>query len=279
MRTKTLCSFIALLSAAGLAACGVPPEGEPIDRVEQAAQPGMTPVEQLPLIDKIPEGDLPPGFDERRGWSEYRLPDGKRALFLTRGESVPEADPGVRTAQSSVNLNPVSDTWFEHQVTGAVVDYGRSCELRVNNANTSASQHAVLRFAIPGSVTCTTITDARLTLVTAQLPAGGNLVVAAQKPNQGWNQGGTGLAGCSSCSVTTAGGAAFNPPTALSTVASVNVTSACTRYQWTITSLVQSWCGSGVNNGVLMTGTSGAATVNFHSLDSSTNRPLLTIVY
>ena len=238
----------------------------------------MTPVEQLPLLDKIPEGDLPPGFDERRGWSEYRLPDGKRALFLTRGETVPEADP-VRTAQSSVSINPISDTWFEHLVTGAVVDYGRSCELRVNNTNTSASQHALLRFSIPTTVTCTTITDARLTLTTAQLPAGGNLVVAAQRPSQTWTQGGTGFAGCSSCNVTTNGGAAFNPPSPVSTIASANVTSACTRYQWAITSLVQSWCGSGVNNGVLMTGTSGAATVNFHSMDSSVNRPLLTIVY
>jgi len=249
--------------------------------------------EELPLLDAVPENELPPGFDESRGFTEYRLRDGHRvAIISAMSAREPEALPaeaGRQTqALSSVTVLPSQDTWAR-RTPAATTDFGKSCELRVNNiliANANEYNLALLKFPIPTVVTCGTILSAKLLLKTAQNPStGATLVVFPHRITQPWVPGVTGAAGCASCGVTSGVAAAFGLPPFTVLNAPVPVKDRCTTYSWDITPMVAGgagWCSApGTNHGVLMAGRNGVVTVSFHSSESlvAADRPRLVITY
>jgi hypothetical protein len=287
-----LVNQLAGAAIAGLVACACASaanEGSGSPGSSSDAAPGAPRASELPLLDAVPENELPPGFDEKRGFAEYRLPDGHHVAVISA------ADPALDAAESDIakqsqalttTLAPSQDTWARRTAAGTT-DFGRSCELRVNNIAAGGSEldMALLRFTIPASVTCGTIVSAKLTLKTAQNPAtGSTLVVFPHRITQNWAAGITGLAGCASCSVASGAAAPFQLPASTLLNTGVSVNRPCTSYTWDVTPFVTGgggWCALPAQNfGVMMGGRNGTAVVSFHSNEAPTaERPRLVIVF
>jgi hypothetical protein len=250
---------------------------------------------EIPLLDAVPDKELPRDFDETLPFMEYRLRDGRHVVIISALKPGSDAatsdvagDVGQQSeALSSVTAFPSQDTWVRRN-GAATVDHGRSCELRVNNivAAPATANMALLRFPIPTIVTCATIVSANLLLTTAQNPAGGNtLVVFPHRIQQPWVPGPTGFLGCTTCNVTTGASAAFPLPPFAALNIGVPVNQPCTTYSWNILPLVAGgagWCAApGTNYGVLMGGRNGTAVVSFHSNEAPAagTRPRLVITY
>lgn len=251
--------------------------------------------EDVPVIDAVPEDGLPAGLELENGYAQYQLPDGRRVVVVAADESAPhEPEPvqgddeiGASEQALSSTLGPTADTWARVTPAGST-DFGRSCELRVNNIVTAPNSErnmALLRFTLPPIVTCATISSATLQMKTAQAPTGGlTLVVFPHRITSPWNPGTSGASTCSSCNVATGSSAAFQVPSFTTVNSPVPVNSACTTYNWDVTSLVQGgggWCfAPGNNHGVLMGGRNGVVTVKFHSSEApAADRPKLVIVF
>ncbi|HKO50088.1 MAG TPA: DNRLRE domain-containing protein [Polyangiaceae bacterium] len=268
-------------------------EGPAAPAAPAAGEAKAATAEDLPLLEAVPENELPPGFDESRGFAEYRLRDGHRVAIISAVNSPAEA-PAAQDAVGSqaqaltTTVPAIRDTWVRRTAAGTT-DFGRSCELRVNNIlNSTASEFnlALLQFPIPTVVTCATIISARLFLKTAQNPStGATLVVFPHRITQPWAPGQTGAAVCSSCYVTSGAPAAFGLPPFTPLNVPVPVNRPCTTYSWDITPMVAGgagWCAAPVSNrGVLMAGRNGVVTVNFHSNEAlaAGDRPRLVITY
>jgi hypothetical protein len=280
----------------GLIACACATEvvSEPSNETSDLPAVSASGQKEIPLLDAVPDKELPAGFDDSLPYMEYRLRDGRHVVIISAlkpGSDTVTSEVSGDVAQQSEALTatvfPSQDTWVRRN-GGAAVDFGRSCELRVNNivAAPATANMALLRFAIPTVVTCATIVSANLLLTTAQNPAGGNtLVVFPHRINQPWVPGPTGFLGCATCNVTTGAAQAFAVPPFTTFNPGVPVNQPCTTYNWNITPLVAGgagWCAAPATNyGVLMGGRNGTAVVSFHSNEAPAagSRPRLVITY
>ncbi|HKO53653.1 MAG TPA: DNRLRE domain-containing protein [Polyangiaceae bacterium] len=258
--------------------------------------PGASAEKEIPLLDTVPDKELPAGFDETLPYMEYRLRDGRHVVIVSALKPGSDAAPSEvkgeaaqqSAALSTVNVFPSQDTWVRRTAANTV-DFGRSCELRVNNILNTASPNldmALLKFPIPTVVTCGTIVSATLLLTTAQNPAGGNtLVVFPHRIYQPWVPGPTGFLGCNTCAVSTGAAQPFGLPPFGPLNPGVPVNQPCTTYSWSILPLVAGaggWCAAPATNfGVLMAGRNGTAVVSFHSNEAPAagSRPRLVITY
>lgn len=287
MRTSSLFC----LSLLGLIATGdafaASSDGFRIDAAAPAsscALPGARAVQHIPELGELLDNQ-PRDFDSERGWSEYRLEDGKRALFLTLGDSDADLLSGDRTSPAaSASLMPAKDTWTTLNSAGARVDFGRSCELQVNNKNSTAApaRQALLQFNIPTGVTCSTITSARLILKTGDNKPASPMRVGTYMLTSAFTPGVTGYSSCSTCKITTGASANMANFTYSTPGGVTTVSEACSTYVFDITAMAQTWCATPSRNfGVLVTGLDTTSLVDFHSMESPVagDRPTLQIVY
>jgi len=281
---------------AGSIACACATEVGPSTETPDLPGVGASGEKEIPLLDAVPDKELPKDFDESLPYMEYRLRDGRHVVIISAlkpgsdsATSDVSSDVGQQSeALTTVNVFPSQDTWVRRTAANTL-DFGRSCELRVNNILNTASPNfdmALLRFPIPAVVTCATIVSANLLLTTAQNPAAGNtLVVFPHRINQPWVPGPTGFLGCATCNVTTGAGQQFGLPPFTPINPGVPVNQPCTTYSWNILPLVAGgagWCAAPATNyGVLMAGRNGTAIVSFHSNEAPAagSRPRLVITY
>jgi hypothetical protein len=294
---QAVCSLGVALFAGSLAcACATEVVSEPSTETSDPKVVGASGEKEIPLLDAVPDKELPLGFDETRPYMEYRLRDGRHVVIISAlkpgSETLTSDISGdvaeQREALSTVNVFPSQDTWVRRSPAAPTLDFGRSCELRVNNivAAPATANMALLRFPIPAVVTCATIVSANLLLTTAQNPVGANtLVVFPHRINQPWVPGTTGFLGCATCNVSTGAGQQFALPAFTAVNPGVPVNQPCTTYSWNVLPLVAGgggWCAApGTNFGVLMAGRNGTAVVSFHSNEAPVvgTRPRLVITY
>jgi hypothetical protein len=206
------------------------------------------------------------------------LPPGQRVLHLSADDG--GADEGLVHGSTTSSARLLSDTWAIQAGTG-YYDYGTSCELKVSHSLVPNPKKALLKFALPPSLPCGSITSATLSLTTAQLPASGYLTVLARKVTNPWMAGLTGAADCKDCSVSSDRAAPFALPNS-APAHSVPVGQPCQTHSWPVTSMVVDWCTApSTNFGVLLEGVAPFTTseVNFHSMEAPSGQPVLTIVY
>jgi hypothetical protein len=236
---------------------------------------GRSAVEELAAL---PADGRPPAVLAEGGSASYRLPDGRRVLFLTASGEVDEG--GLVRSSTTASGRLLSDTWA-FQSGGSFNDFGKSCELRVSHTSVPNPRRALLKFGLPSTLPCGSIMSATLSLTTAQLPASGFLTVMARKVTNPWMAGMTGAAGCSRCAVSSGTPAPFAMPNSVP-AHSAPVTQPCQTHSWPVTAMVVDWCSAPItNHGVLLEGVSPftAPEVNFHSMEAPGNGPVLMIVY
>lgn len=224
-------------------------------------------------------------FDAARGWSLTETEEGARRLVLSTSDADADAAvEGERNVSALYSAAPSKDTWTTLLSTGARVDFGRSCELQINNMKSTAqpARQALFQFTLPSTVTCSTITSGRLILKTGQAKPAAPMTVGTYMLTGAFTPGASGYSSCSSCKVSSGSTQAFVMPT-FSTPGGTNVvTSACTSYAFDITAMVKTWCSTPTRNfGVLVGGLDGSSVINFQSMESplAADRPMLEIVY
>ncbi|WP_394830233.1 DNRLRE domain-containing protein [Pendulispora rubella] len=194
--------------------------------------------------------------------------------------SATDAEDVDSTEQALVmSLNPSADTWVQRTSSG-FVDYGKSCELRVNDIHTSSVPDLVLlKFPVPLSTVCSTLSSATLRLLADQAYG---MPVATHWVSGPWAPGGSGYYGngCSTCNVASANPAPFAMPGFGPIVTTTVVDHGCAWYKWDVTAIAKRWCTSGANNGLLLTGERNAEIASFHSMEAPAGtRPVLEIAY
>jgi hypothetical protein len=273
--------LLGLVSAMGIAACGPPTEEEsamPLDACDDAVA-----ASSFDLVEREGALGYPRGFDFHRGEQEFALTEGGRLLVLTRGAEAFEEAAGTGEDRALTKLPPARDTWAQRPTGAGFVDYGKSCQLRVNNVlNTNVPQLALLRFGIPATVTCGTIKQALLVMRSAQVYSP-SLQVFPHRVLGPWTPGTSGLAGCAQCQVTSGKAARFAMPNA-ALAGQGRTTQFCSYVRWNITAMVQSWCANPASNfGVMLAGRAGSGSATFHSMEMpaalAASRPRLEITY
>ncbi|WP_394840899.1 DNRLRE domain-containing protein [Pendulispora brunnea] len=178
-----------------------------------------------------------------------------------------------------LNLNPNADTWVQRTSSG-FVDYGKSCELRVNDIHTSSIPAlALLKFPVPLSTVCSTLSSATLRLLADQ---GFGMPVSTHWVSGPWVPGGSGYSpnACSTCNVASTNAVPFAMPGFGPIVSTAVVDHGCAWYKWDVTAIAKRWCTSGANNGILLTGERNVEIASFHSMEAPAGtRPILEINY
>lgn len=224
-------------------------------------------------------------FDPATGWALHEIEGGQRRLVLSTSDAAADAAvDGERSVTALYSASPSKDTWTTVLSTGARVDFGRSCELQINNMKSTAqpARQALFQFSLPSTVTCSTITSGRLILKTGQAKPAAPMTVGTYMLTAAFTPGASGYSSCSSCKVSSGSTQAFVMPT-FSTAGGTNVVkTSCTSYAFDITAMVKTWCSTPTRNfGVLVGGLDGSSVINFQSMESplAADRPMLEIVY
>ena len=217
-------------------------------------------------------------------------------LILVTACSVPlDAEPAGPNEETTsheeelvVTLEPDRDTWTR-QTRGGWVDWGKALELRTNNDQSDVPDERIfLRFPIDLNLVCPTLMNATLSLRSAQFR--GPLQVFSYLVTGPWVEGATGFVPIPApplCITNSGDPAPFNMPPVMGPLTLAVITPPpppCLDYTWNVTPIVQNYCATGVNHGIMLRGhnpNNMGSVANFFSREAAfaVRRPKLHISY
>lgn len=218
-------------------------------------QEGTAPLpDPLPTLENAHGEGLPPHFDRKLGWTEYRTPQGGRAVVITQANSDAQSSPGLALYDTLEVTKNTNAHFFGYLQYWKRVD---ESERLIVGGQGTGKPVALLKFAIPPGTPCDDITSATIRLKAASVQ--GQLLIRADPVNSFW------VAPppvpqppqppvCSPTAHVLLYLEPFEFPQVSAFGSGQNVAQSCQYFYWDVTTLAKQWCSAegGVNNGVVL---------------------------